>query len=288
MALLFSLEGSTELTLKFSGSAAGLVGDSFLSLGKGFPTTGPRVQAKTVVIHRGLHVSDCTEYLYACGLLVTVSMYQTLVWMWFMEFGWGRTCTLPICASFGSTRLICASFGSTRLICASFGSTRLICASFGSTRLICASFGSTRLICASFGSTRLICAFYGTTRLLCRVGLQRGADRREAGRMREGHMDASVFLSLPLCQFLGDFKATSKDSKLETQYLELEAKILSQDSWAAVKGISRALEACMRQVPHDKTCARAKAHASKFAHAGQFETKLGVAMRLLLVYCSEA
>ena len=34
MALLFSLEGSTELTLKFSGSAADLVGDSFLSLGK--------------------------------------------------------------------------------------------------------------------------------------------------------------------------------------------------------------------------------------------------------------
>ncbi|KAA0066557.1 hypothetical protein E6C27_scaffold25G001240 [Cucumis melo var. makuwa] len=79
-------------------------------------------------------------------------------------------------------------------ISASFGSTRLICASFGSTRLICASFGSTRLICASFGSTRLICAFYGTTRLLCRVGAQRGADRREAGRMREGHMDASGVL----------------------------------------------------------------------------------------------
>ena len=34
MALLFSLEGSTELTLKFSGSVADLVGDSFLSLGK--------------------------------------------------------------------------------------------------------------------------------------------------------------------------------------------------------------------------------------------------------------
>ncbi|XP_050935752.1 uncharacterized protein LOC103500957 isoform X3 [Cucumis melo] len=32
-----------------------------------------------------------------------------------------------------------------------------------------------------------------------KVGVQRGADRREAGRMREGHMDASVFLSLPLC-----------------------------------------------------------------------------------------
>ncbi|KAA0051459.1 hypothetical protein E6C27_scaffold55G002200 [Cucumis melo var. makuwa] len=74
------------------------------------------------------------------------------------------------------------------------GHTRLICASFGSTRLICASFGSTRLICASFGSTRLICASFGSTRLLCRVGVQRGADRRGAGRMREGHMDASGFL----------------------------------------------------------------------------------------------
>ncbi|KAA0032786.1 hypothetical protein E5676_scaffold575G00080 [Cucumis melo var. makuwa] len=59
---------------------------------------------------------------------------------------------------------------------------------------MCASFGSTRLMCASFGSTRLICAFYGTTRLLCRVRAQRGADRREAGRTREGHMDASGFL----------------------------------------------------------------------------------------------
>ncbi|KAA0051776.1 hypothetical protein E6C27_scaffold60G001800 [Cucumis melo var. makuwa] len=102
---------------------------------------------------------------------------------------YGETCALRIRASFGSTRLIRASFGSTRLIRASFGSTRLIRASFGSTRLIC----------ASFGSTRLICAFHGTTRLLCRVGVQRGADRREAGRMREGHMDASDFLSLPLC-----------------------------------------------------------------------------------------
>ncbi|KAA0065588.1 hypothetical protein E6C27_scaffold90G00280 [Cucumis melo var. makuwa] len=101
-----------------------------------------------------------------------------------MEFGRGRTCTLRICASFGSTRLICASFGSTRLICASFVSTRLICASLGITRLIG----------VSFGITRLICAFYGTTRLLCRVRVQRGADRREAGRMREGHMDASGFL----------------------------------------------------------------------------------------------
>ncbi|KAA0056294.1 hypothetical protein E5676_scaffold108G00080 [Cucumis melo var. makuwa] len=70
----------------------------------------------------------------------------------------------------------------------------LVCASFGSTRLICASFGSTRLIRASSGSTRLICAFYGTTRLLSRVRAQLGADRREAGRTREGYMDASGFL----------------------------------------------------------------------------------------------
>ncbi|TYJ97622.1 hypothetical protein E5676_scaffold469G00060 [Cucumis melo var. makuwa] len=63
-----------------------------------------------------------------------------------------------------------------------------------STRLICASFWSTRLMCTSFGSTRLICALYGTTRLLCGVRAQRGADRREAGRTREGHMDAPGFL----------------------------------------------------------------------------------------------
>ncbi|KAA0050010.1 hypothetical protein E6C27_scaffold13G001940 [Cucumis melo var. makuwa] len=70
----------------------------------------------------------------------------------------------------------------------------MICASFESTRLICASLGITRLIGVSFGITRLICAFYGTTRLLCRIRAQRGADRREAGRMREGHMNASGFL----------------------------------------------------------------------------------------------
>ncbi|KAA0040689.1 pol protein [Cucumis melo var. makuwa] len=167
MALLFSLEGSTELTLEFSGLAVGLFGGSFPFLGYG---------------------SVCSK---------------ALVWMLIMEFGRGRTCALRIGASFGSTRLIGASFGSTRLmgasfgstrlirasfgstrlICASFGSTRLICASFESTRLMCASFGSTRLICASFGSTRLICAFYGTTRLLCK-GTARGRPtrgRKDAG-----------------------------------------------------------------------------------------------------------
>ncbi|XP_050940252.1 uncharacterized protein LOC103487124 [Cucumis melo] len=85
MALLFSLEGSAELTLKFSGSAADLVGVSFLSLGRS--------------VERGFRSRGITEF---------------------------------------------------------------------------------------------------------QVGLQRGADRREAGRMREGHMDASVFLSLPLC-FLSEY-----------------------------------------------------------------------------------
>ncbi|KAA0041881.1 gag protease polyprotein [Cucumis melo var. makuwa] len=65
---LSSLEGIKELTFKFSGSAAGLFGDSFPFLGmdsieghnrvsgKGFPTTGPQIEAGNVVIHRGLHV----------------------------------------------------------------------------------------------------------------------------------------------------------------------------------------------------------------------------------------
>ncbi|KAA0039650.1 hypothetical protein E5676_scaffold767G00250 [Cucumis melo var. makuwa] len=219
--------GIKELTYKFSGSAAGLFGDSFpflgvdsieghnRELGKGFPTTGPRIEAGNVVIHRGLHVTR--PLVVACVLSGVRSCFRidpdagcsvrgshwprhlsrslvgegrclNLLSDW--QSLW-RSCNMNVveCAL-----RICASFGSTRLIRASFGSTRLICASFGSTRLMCASFGSTRLICASFGSTRLICAFYGTTRLLCRVRAQRGADPREAGRTRKGHMDASGFL----------------------------------------------------------------------------------------------
>ncbi|KAA0045411.1 filamentous growth regulator 23-like [Cucumis melo var. makuwa] len=107
MALLFSLEGTTELTLKFS-DFRGRPGGS---------------------VERGFRSRGITEY--QCALLICAS------------FG----STRPICASFGSTRPICASFGSTRPICASFGSTRPICASFGSTRLICAFYGTTRLLC---------------------------------------------------------------------------------------------------------------------------------------------
>ncbi|TYK07281.1 DNA-directed RNA polymerase I subunit RPA1-like [Cucumis melo var. makuwa] len=181
--------------------------------GKGFPTTGPRIEAGNVIIHRGLHVTrplDVACVLFGCRELLAD---RPRCWMFGVIDGvrignaysnCGCSCLnlyyLTGKAYGGACALrICASFGSTRLICASFGSTRLICPSFGSTRLMCASFGSTRLICASFGSTRLICAFYGTTRLLCRVRAQLGTDRREAERMREGHMDTSGFLLLPLC-----------------------------------------------------------------------------------------
>ncbi|KAA0067427.1 gag protease polyprotein [Cucumis melo var. makuwa] len=192
----WKLKGIKELTFKFSGCAAGLFGDSSrfpwvdpLSVdsieghnrvsGKGFPTTGPRIEAGNVVVHRGLHVTRplvaaCVLSDWNCmsmDLEVTVRYVVVIgldidhgVWM-------------------GKDNGLVWTEG-----------TRLICASFGITRLIGASFGITRLIGVSFGITRLICAFYGTTRLLCRVRAQRGADRRGAGRMREGHMDASGFL----------------------------------------------------------------------------------------------
>ncbi|TYK18471.1 hypothetical protein E5676_scaffold607G00410 [Cucumis melo var. makuwa] len=148
--------------------------------GKGFPTTGPRIEAENVVIHRGLHVSDYWDFM-LMDLEVTVQ-YVVIIGLDVDHGVWtGKDSE------------------------SGFGCTRLICASFGSTRPMCASFGSTRLICASFGSTRLICAFYGTTRLLCRVRAQRGADRREAGRTREGHMDTSGFLIASAMYFVRIF-----------------------------------------------------------------------------------
>ncbi|TYK22031.1 hypothetical protein E5676_scaffold318G00020 [Cucumis melo var. makuwa] len=158
--------------------------------GKGFPTTGPRIEAGNVVINRALRVSNviacCSLCAIGCkelstdrhrcsGVLYIVVMLMGYVVDWncmSMNFK-----VLRLGVSFGITRLIRASFGITRLIRASFGITRLICASCGITRLIDASFGITRLIRAPFG-----------------VRVQRGADQREAGRMREGHMDASGFL----------------------------------------------------------------------------------------------
>ncbi|KAA0046850.1 hypothetical protein E6C27_scaffold19358G00010 [Cucumis melo var. makuwa] len=182
MALLFSLEGSLELTLEFSGLAVDpLSVDSIEGLNR----------VSVTVQYVAKHWSGCGSW----GLDGEGQCFNLY---YLADKAYGGICALRICASFGSTRLICASFGSTRLICASFGSTRLIC--------------------ASFGSTRLICTFYGTTRLLCRVGVQRGADRREAGRMREGHMDASGFLiasaiDLSLVRKVGSLQIRSKGKK---------------------------------------------------------------------------
>ncbi|KAA0051311.1 hypothetical protein E6C27_scaffold55G00210 [Cucumis melo var. makuwa] len=147
--------------------------------GKGFPTTGPQIESGNVVIHRGLHVTR--PLVVACAPSGVRSYLR-------IDTDVGCSARGSLLSGLWSWSLVVE--GRTRLICASFGSTRLICASLGITRLIGVSFGITRLIRASFGITRLICAFYGTTRLLCRVRVQRGADRRGARRMREGHMDA--------------------------------------------------------------------------------------------------
>ncbi|KAA0051772.1 hypothetical protein E6C27_scaffold60G001750 [Cucumis melo var. makuwa] len=191
--------------------------------GKGFPTNGPRIEGGNVVIHRGLHVSDYWDFM-LMDLEVTVQ-YVVIIGLDVDHGVWtGKDSE----SGFG----LCAL-----RICASFGSTRLICASFGSTRLMCASFGSTRLICASFGSTRLICVFYGTTRLLCRVRAQRGADRREAGRTREGHMDASGFSyrfryvcisegsSTALAHFKGKTRWTSRDIGCKMEFTSTRVRV---------------------------------------------------------------
>ncbi|TYK05903.1 hypothetical protein E5676_scaffold1085G00130 [Cucumis melo var. makuwa] len=180
-----------DLTLKFLGSTASSFGDSSLYSvdplsvdsieghnqvsGKGFPTTGPWIEAGNVVIHRGLHVSNVTASCSLCAIgykelftdrhrcpdvLYIVVMLMGYVVDWncmSMDFK-----VLRLGVSFGITRLIRASFGITRLICASFGITRLICASLGITRLIGVSFGITRLIRASFWITGLMCK--GTAR----------------------------------------------------------------------------------------------------------------------------
>ncbi|KAA0036672.1 hypothetical protein E6C27_scaffold510G00120 [Cucumis melo var. makuwa] len=150
--------------------------------GKGFPTTGPRIEAGNVVTR---------PLVVAC---VPSGVRNSV-----------RIGTDAGCSVRGS---LLSGFWSWSLVVE--GRTRLICASFESTRLICASLGITRLIGVSFGITRLICVFYGTTRLLCRVRAQRGADRREAGRMREGHMDASVMNFV----FCGRVLALSSDLSL--------------------------------------------------------------------------
>ncbi|KAA0037767.1 hypothetical protein E6C27_scaffold3085G00120 [Cucumis melo var. makuwa] len=120
--------------------------------GKGFPTTGPRIEAGNVVIHRGLHVTR--PLVVAC----VSSGVRSCLWI-----GPDAGCSVKYSYVNG---LRCA-----------LEITRLICASLEITRLIGVSFGITRLIRASFGIMRLICAFYGTTRLLCK-GPGRGRPTR--------------------------------------------------------------------------------------------------------------
>ncbi|KAA0058483.1 envelope-like protein [Cucumis melo var. makuwa] len=132
-------------------SVDSIVGHNQVS-GKGFPTTGPRIEAGNVVIHRGLHVTRplvvaCVPSGVRSCLRIDTDVGCSIYCSYVNGLRCGLECTKLIGASFGSTRLIRASFGSTRLICASLGITRLIGVSFGITRLIRASFGITRLIC---------------------------------------------------------------------------------------------------------------------------------------------
>ncbi|KAA0046942.1 gag protease polyprotein [Cucumis melo var. makuwa] len=163
------LEGNRGLTLKFtvprqvhSGiapftrvdllSVDSIEGHNQVS-DKRFPTTGPRIEAGNVVIHRGLHVSNMTASCSLCAIgckelftdrhrcpdvryvVVFCLDIDHGVWSWKDD---GSVWTEGLIrASFGIARLICASFGIPRLICASFGITRLIRASFGITRLMC-------------------------------------------------------------------------------------------------------------------------------------------------------
>ncbi|KAA0047539.1 hypothetical protein E6C27_scaffold2963G00160 [Cucumis melo var. makuwa] len=127
---------------------------------KGFPTTGPRIEAGNVVIHKGLRVTCVPSGVRSClnrhrcsGVLYIVVMLMGYVVDWncmSMNFK-----VLRLGVSFGITRLIRASFGITRLICAPFGIIRLIGASFGITRLIRAPFGVTRLMCKGTARGRL-------------------------------------------------------------------------------------------------------------------------------------
>ncbi|TYK29873.1 uncharacterized protein E5676_scaffold208G001250 [Cucumis melo var. makuwa] len=131
--------------------------------GKRFPATGPRIEARNVVIHRGLYgnvIASGSLCAIVCNELFTdrhqcLDVLCTVVMLMGYIVNWNCMSmdlkVLRLGLSFGITRLIRASFGITRLICASFGITRLIGVSFGVTRLIRASFGITRLMCPVVG-----------------------------------------------------------------------------------------------------------------------------------------
>ncbi|KAA0025900.1 hypothetical protein E6C27_scaffold34G001880 [Cucumis melo var. makuwa] len=109
--------------------------------GKGFPTTGPRIEAGNVVIHRGLYVSNVTASCSLCAIMSNElftdrhrcsDVLCIVVMLMGYVVNWN-------CMSMDLKvlRLIRASFEITKLIGVSFGVTRLIRASFGIARLMC-------------------------------------------------------------------------------------------------------------------------------------------------------
>ncbi|TYK05202.1 hypothetical protein E5676_scaffold108G00010 [Cucumis melo var. makuwa] len=143
--------------------------------GKGFLTTGSRIEAGNVVIHRGLYVSSVTASCSLCAIMCNElftdrhrcpDVLCIVVVLVGYVVNWNRMSldfkVLMLDGLVWTEGLICASFGITRLICASFGITRLIRVSFGITRLRRVSFAITRLIRASLGTTGLMCK--GTAR----------------------------------------------------------------------------------------------------------------------------
>ncbi|KAA0045504.1 hypothetical protein E6C27_scaffold1202G00530 [Cucumis melo var. makuwa] len=179
------LEGIRELTTKFSGSTAGLIGDSspllgwirwawtrsrgitkcqvrdflLLDLGSRLETYVTASCSLCAIVCNELFTDRhrCPDVLCIVVLLMGYVVNWICMSMDYKVLRLGCRNVTVVDGLVWTEGLIGASFGITRLICASFGITRLIGVSFGVTRLIRVSFGITRLIRASFGITRLMC-----------------------------------------------------------------------------------------------------------------------------------
>ncbi|TYK28808.1 pol protein [Cucumis melo var. makuwa] len=199
-----------ELTFKFSGSATGLIEDSSPLL---------RWISLSVDSIKGITKFQVRDFL----LLDLGSRLETYV-----------TASCSLCA------IVCNELFTDRHRCPNvlcivvmlmgyIVNWNCISMDFKVLRLICASSGITRLICASSGIIRLICASFGITRLIG-VRVLRGADRRGARRMREGHMDASGFLYASADVFLLLFIFIVRSSHVLSSDLSLVRKVGSLQS----------------------------------------------------------
>ncbi|KAA0045588.1 MuDRA-like transposase [Cucumis melo var. makuwa] len=202
--------GIRELTFKFSGSATGLIEDSSPLL---------RWISLSVDSIKGITKFQVRDFL----LLDLGSRLETYV-----------TASCSLCA------IVCNELFTDRHRCPNvlcivvmlmgyIVNWNCISMDFKVLRLICASSGITRLICASSGIIRLICASFGITRLIG-VRVLRGADRRGARRMREGHMDASGFLYASADVFLLLFIFIVRSSHVLSSDLSLVRKVGSLQS----------------------------------------------------------